>query len=66
MKYAIGFMIVIGLALSGCDGPYFPCPNMIGVGILCIVAALVPGTSHQVVTRQAQAAVRMVKEGGAS
>jgi hypothetical protein len=66
MRFLIGIMIVIGLALSGCDGPYFPCPNMIGVGILCVVAALVPGTSHQAVTRHAQAAVRMVKEGGAS
>ena len=42
MNYVKGLLLVVGLVLAGSDGPEFPFINLIGVGCLCVFAALLP------------------------
>lgn len=36
-RWTLGFCFVLGLALAGSDGPFFPWPNLIGILVFCYI-----------------------------
>lgn len=41
MKWLLAVLFMAGLLLAGSDGPMFPWPNMAGIGLIAMFAALV-------------------------